>query len=103
MNRRNVVMICVLALAPTAFPSDGSWYAKQVAKAEEQYRKEDKSPLHYFLGTEFGCYQMPYAYWMRLKEHFGPFGWIRTMRNGGSKRFKADVLQYAPASYLAQL
>ena len=91
MNRRNVVMICVLALAPTAFPSDGSWYAKQVAKAEEQYRKEDKSPLHYFLGTEFGCYQMPYAYWMRLKEHFGPFGWIRTMRNGGSKRFKADA------------
>ena len=87
-------MMCVLALAPVAFPKasqDGSWYAQQVAKAEEKYRKEDKSPLHYFLGTEFGCYQMLDEYWMRLKERFGPFGWIRTTRNGGSKRFKADA------------
>ena len=94
MNRRSAMMMCVLALAPVAFPKasqDGSWYAQQVAKAEEKYRKEDKSPLHYFLGTEFGCYQMLDEYWMRLKERFGPFGWIRTTRNGGSKRFKADA------------
>ena len=70
---------------------DGTWYDRTCRADEAKYRAEDKSPLHIFLGTEFGTYQHArYDRFVRVREGFGPFGWIRSL---GYRQYRVEGAQ----------
>ena len=73
--------------------NDGTWYDRQCNADEDKYRAEDKSPLHIFLGTEFGTYQQVRSdKFVRVRDGFGPFGWIRSL---GYRQYRVEgVLTY---------
>lgn len=60
----------------------------------EEVRASDKTSLHVFCGLEFGALQFNLGEnWVRLKEHFGPFGWIRGVSNASKLQRRVDAEQ----------
>lgn len=71
--------------------NDGTWYERQCRADEDKYRAADKSPLHIFLGTEFGtCQHVRSDKFVRVREGFGPFGWIRSL---GYRQYRVEGFQ----------
>ena len=71
--------------------NDGAWYERKCGEDEALYRAEDKSPLHIFLGTEFGTYQHVRGdRFVRVREGFGPFGWVRSL---GHQQYRVEGVQ----------
>ncbi len=91
--KKIICFVLMLVAGQVVFPAaDADWYTRICRAEDAKYRAEDTSPLHCFLGTEFGCHQFPSENWIRLKAPFGPFGWIKSV--GDRQRRVEAALTY---------